>query len=446
MRSLLKLTLTLPIIAACGPNIVDLDTEVLALDSQSTALILNLVNDSQTDHQILDIDAGLDRRAATNIIDYRAGSDGTQGTIDDEQFDTIAELDQVAYVGNSALRKLLDFALTRPQLSVAPAEGSEEPRQVSYNYSDRVINSVLTNFDLTDQNQLLVRAEVFDNGNRYLNRTELTEAAKDIVRDQIIISGFRFSSSVVDRVMSGSALRDRLALLTQAVRHNNDGNKYLKTSELEAAGDELAQPPTEIGIISDIDKTLLPPSGSLYTYLPPYPGAVVLLDELEHSQGRKSGNTFYVTTRNPYVIGEVPQWLTENGFPTGPVELGISPQATISQREKVSDISAILDANPNTTFVLFGDSNHRDPDAYGEIMSLYPGRIAAVFIHNVRNISATRTQGMNLYEDIHETAVMLGQLGILCESSVRRVLETAQAEGATLSDADIENMLAGNSP
>lgn len=56
----------------------------------------------------LDDDASLDRRAATNIITFRAGEDGELDTDDDRAFRTWEELDEISYVGNSALQDLID--------------------------------------------------------------------------------------------------------------------------------------------------------------------------------------------------------------------------------------------------------------------------------------------------------------------------------------------------
>lgn len=60
-------------------------------------LILDLVNDRSTTEAVLDDDVGLDRRAAAGIIARRP-------------FATLAELDAVPYVGQSALDKLLEYA------------------------------------------------------------------------------------------------------------------------------------------------------------------------------------------------------------------------------------------------------------------------------------------------------------------------------------------------
>jgi 5'-nucleotidase len=61
--------------------------------------VLNLVNTASV--QVLDVDVGLDKRAAQHIVAHRAGAEG--------RFDDLAELDAVPYVGKKAFRKLLDY-------------------------------------------------------------------------------------------------------------------------------------------------------------------------------------------------------------------------------------------------------------------------------------------------------------------------------------------------
>lgn len=73
--------------------------------------ILALLADPSTTTGVLDDAVGLDRRAAVNLIAHRDGADGIRGTADDDAFDTIAEVDAIAYVGSSALDKLRTYAL-----------------------------------------------------------------------------------------------------------------------------------------------------------------------------------------------------------------------------------------------------------------------------------------------------------------------------------------------
>lgn len=75
--------------------------------------VLRLLNDADpegTTFEFLDDVVALDRRAARNLIDHRDGLDGLPGTRDDDFFDTIAEVDAVRWVGESALNRLLEFA------------------------------------------------------------------------------------------------------------------------------------------------------------------------------------------------------------------------------------------------------------------------------------------------------------------------------------------------
>ncbi|MFK7930135.1 MAG: fibrinogen-like YCDxxxxGGGW domain-containing protein [Myxococcota bacterium] len=81
----------------------------LSVDDSETRLILFVANTADVDE--LDFDVRLDSRAANNIVDQRP-------------FDTIAELDAVSYVGDSALTKLRDYATANPVDVFGIQEGS----------------------------------------------------------------------------------------------------------------------------------------------------------------------------------------------------------------------------------------------------------------------------------------------------------------------------------
>jgi|GEM_PF-488281 len=96
------------------------DGEVVVPDaSAQDQAVLLLVNDAATDVERLDVDAGLDARAARNIIAKRDGEDGVNGTADDFTFTTIDELDAVSYVGERALDLLRDYAAAAGYLDQA---------------------------------------------------------------------------------------------------------------------------------------------------------------------------------------------------------------------------------------------------------------------------------------------------------------------------------------
>lgn len=129
----------------CG-NAIDLDG---AFADQPTAVarsivtgetadaVVALVNDPITTFEVLDDDVGLDRRAAANIVDAR----------DLKPFDSIAELDAISYVGESALLRLRDYALQA-------GYGAEQP-EVTDTLSDDAtllafVNDEATSFELLD--------------------------------------------------------------------------------------------------------------------------------------------------------------------------------------------------------------------------------------------------------------------------------------------------------
>jgi hypothetical protein len=100
------LACTTLLLAACadaappdGPDDA-FETSTAELTSPEVAGVLALANTASL--TVLDDDAGLDARAARNIVDHRSGPGGL--------FDDLAELDAVSYVGPVALEQLLAHA------------------------------------------------------------------------------------------------------------------------------------------------------------------------------------------------------------------------------------------------------------------------------------------------------------------------------------------------
>lgn len=251
--------------------------------------------------------------------------------------------------------------------------------------------------------------------------------------------GYRFSERVLTKVMEAYGLDDRDALLAEAVLHDGDRNRYLKRSELEAAAKALIGEADEIKIISDLDKTIIPPHDDV---LPdaPYPGIVQLLTELEALDGERN-DTSYVTARSADRIDEIPDWLEDHDLPAGPIDTGISGVPWVAEREKVADITRILEANPNRSFVMFGDSSHRDPEVYRTIQERFPAQVTAVFIHRVNNVSPNRVEGLHPIDNYAEAAAILLDLGVLDYDAARRVMVAAQLQGLDITDAEIQGLL-----
>lgn len=80
--------------------------------------VIAMLNDASTTTTVLDIDAGLDKRAATGIIRHRDGKDAKAGTKDDDLFGSIQEIDDIKWVGDSALSALLAYATAEGWVTV----------------------------------------------------------------------------------------------------------------------------------------------------------------------------------------------------------------------------------------------------------------------------------------------------------------------------------------
>lgn len=312
-------------------------------------------------------------------------------------------------------------------------------------FSERVLTSVMESYGLFDRQALIAEARRLGDQNTWLNREELTRAAEALRARADDLVSFDFSENVVAEVMVEFGVLDRSALLAAATRHDADGNRYLRRSELEAAAKSLTGMLDDLGIVSDLDKTIIPHHRYGDPMPPPYPGIAQLLQELEARDG-DGGDMRFVTARTPERAADVPRYLEENGVPAGPIETGTSGAPWIAQPEKVRDISRIFDASPNKRFVLFGDANHRDPEVYREIMERYPGRVAAAFIHRVRDMSEERALGLVVIEDYADAAAHLLKIGVLDEAAARRVLIACQVDGLDLTDADIDRILDESRP
>ena len=210
--------------------------------------------------------------------------------------------------------------------------------------------------------------------------------------------------------------------------------------------EECAEDPIEpeLGVVSDLDKTVIPPEGDLELPDAPYPGVTTLYAILEHgSDGTgEAGDFTYVTARTPDRVEDVPAWLEEKGLPAATIESGVSGIPWIAQEEKVNDITRVFEANPQQSFVLFGDTSHRDPEAYKEILARFPDQFRVGLIHMVNmTVSEHRLEGLYLHHNYAEAAAILVGEGVISEQDARRVYEDAVEEGLELSEEEFETLL-----
>jgi len=96
----------LPVEASTPTELADTDGSPSIPQDKHDDVVLAFVNSPDTTFEVLDIDVGLDRRAAERIIRHRDGADRVSGTADDNPFDSIDELLSIDWVGESALELL----------------------------------------------------------------------------------------------------------------------------------------------------------------------------------------------------------------------------------------------------------------------------------------------------------------------------------------------------
>jgi hypothetical protein len=199
---------------------------------------------------------------------------------------------------------------------------------------------------------------------------------------------------------------------------------------------------SELAIVSDIDKTVLPPETAA-GMPPPYPGIARMLATLELRKNGNAGDVHYVTARDPDDVADIPAWMAMHDVPAGSIDTGVGSQPWIAQPEKVRDIKRIFEGRGDQKFVLFGDTSHRDPEVYREVRTLFPSRVTAIFIHKVNaTVSPTRVAGMHLVSNYAEAAAIAFGLELMTETEARAVMNAAQAEGLAITDAEINALIA----
>lgn len=94
---------------------------------------------------------------------------------------------------------------------------------------------------------------------------------------------------------------------------------------------------------------------------------------------------FYVSGSPQNFINRIKDFLDYNGYPQGPIELkNFGSDPTFNQAAyKPARLQAILDAHPNTRFVLVGDSSEHDPEIFRALRDLQPTRILGIVIRQV---------------------------------------------------------------
>ncbi len=163
----------------------------------------------------------------------------------------------------------------------------------------------------------------------------------------------------------------------------------------------VADPRNTLGIISDIDDTILVSevlskrrllSNSLTVpaeQRSAVPGIAALYRRLAaKNPAPASTPIFYVSGSPRQLTDNLRRFLAAHEFPPGVLQLKeISTERGDSLRDtpafKRARIDTILAAFPGVRFLLIGDDGEQDPEIYAQVMEKHPDRVAGIWIRRV---------------------------------------------------------------
>lgn len=206
------------------------------------------------------------------------------------------------------------------------------------------------------------------------------------------------------------------------------------TERAHATGAMLLVPPdNRLGIISDIDDTILishvtDKSRLLrnvflvnYAQRQAVPGTADFYTRLARRNPKpEAAPVFYLSASPRQLQGGIQTFLDRNGFPRGVlITKKVTNDATSDPlldqaKYKIGRIEQLLAALPHVRFVLVGDDGERDPDIYDDIRRRYPDRIDAIWIRRAARVAPHPT-----YPGQRDLAEALGRDTARPQSSAR---------------------------
>lgn len=226
-------------------------------------------------------------------------------------------------------------------------------------------------------------------------RLLLTGGVEGVVRWQVERAEWRLSAAHDGYWMLASSLPTGLA----------PGWYDIKTEPIASsqAGFFVPDPRNTVGIISDLDDTILVTDilnrrktleNSLATPVGQRQAVAGMADFYRRlisvNPAPETAPVFYVSATPRQLTDNIREFLGANGFPRGVLMLRkVVPPAFKAPGDeyKLEHIEGILAAYPAVRFVLIGDDGERDPEIYNEIHRRHPERVVAIWIRRVNPAS-----------------------------------------------------------
>ena len=159
----------------------------------------------------------------------------------------------------------------------------------------------------------------------------------------------------------------------------------------------IPSPAAELGVISDIDDTVLQThvtqklkmiwvtlSGSAFTRMP-FEGTTELYHALVAGSSGHANNPVFYVSKSPWNLYDfLVDFMDHHDLPRGPLllrDIGLREAPPIDH--KTDAVQRLFEAYPKLPFVLIGDSGERDPDIYLSVAARYPERVRAIYIRDL---------------------------------------------------------------
>lgn len=161
-------------------------------------------------------------------------------------------------------------------------------------------------------------------------------------------------------------------------------------------------PEARFGLISDIDDTIVFTGATNFLKhwrtvamnsaesRVPFAGTAPFYTALAGGAAGPETNPIFYVSSSPWNLFDLfERFMVLHGIPFGPMllkDFGLDEGKWLTgghQGHKTRMIAGVMDTYPTLKFILVGDSGQKDAEIYRDIVGLYPGRVAAVFIRDV---------------------------------------------------------------
>ncbi|MFW5973581.1 MAG: App1 family protein [Bacteroidota bacterium] len=168
---------------------------------------------------------------------------------------------------------------------------------------------------------------------------------------------------------------------------------------------EVQVPPSDcrVGIISDVDDTVIRTEATrVLTMLRltllhnawgrvPFAGVSSFYRALQAGKSGAEQRPFFYVSSSPWNLYDLLVDIFDiQDMPRGTFflrDLGFAETKKVGSKHelhKLAQIERVMDTYPGMRFVLIGDSGQKDPEIYRRVVKDFPGRVATVYIRDVR--------------------------------------------------------------